>query len=100
MTKGKLSINEKISTVPPVPSKYKVYIFDNDTTPRDFVKEILVGIFRTTAENADKIIQEIESEGMAAAGQYSYEVAEQKVLECVIISNNSGFSLDVTMDTD
>ena len=100
MTKAKVSINETISTNPPIPSKFKVYVFDNDTTPRNLVKEILLGIFHHTDESAESCIEEIEREGMAAVGNYTFEVAEQKILECVLLSNNSGFQLDVTMDND
>jgi len=98
MTKANVSINETISTTPTMPSKYKVYIFDNDTTPRNLVKEILMSIFRHTNESSEKCIEEIEAEGMASVGNYSFEVAEQKILEYMIISSNTGFNLDVTMD--
>lgn len=100
MTKANVSINETISINPSKPTKFKVFIFNNDTTPRGLVKELLLGIFKHTDENSEKIIEEIEAEGMAAVGNYSFEIAEQKILECVVISNSAGFQLDVTMDAE
>ncbi len=95
---AKANINESISTATPEPSKFKVYIFDNETTPRNVVKELLMTIFRKDDADSEYCIEEIEREGLASAGKYTYEIAEQKVLECVLATNNLGVTLDVTMD--
>lgn len=98
---AKPSINENISGDNyPMPSKYKVYIFNDEVTPRNFVKELLTVIFRQDDADSEYCIEEIEREGLAPAGKYSFEVAEQKVAECNKIIKSSNLDLVVTFDSE
>ena len=97
---SKLSINEVITTGYAKPIKYHVYIFDNDTTPRDFVKSLLMDIFQNNDEQSEMLIGQIESEGLAPVGTYYYEIAEQKITESVFASQKAGFNLELTLDNE
>lgn len=96
---SKLSINEVLTTGYAKPSKYQVYILNNDTTPRDFVHQLLKDIFKHTDDAANTIIAQIEADGIAGVGTYFYEIAEQKITEVMYASHRAGFNLDITLDS-
>lgn len=95
---SKLSINEVITTGYAKPSKYNVYIFDNETTPRNFVKSLLQEIFNHNDAASEMLLSKIEAEGLATVGTYYYEIAEQKITESVFASQKAGFNLELTLD--
>ena len=97
---AKANINESISTATPEPSKFKVYIFDNETTPRNVVKDLLTTIFRHDDADAEYCIEEIEREGLASAGKYTYEIAEQKGIEVTLDARAQGFPLQVKVEAE
>lgn len=80
------------------PNKYNVLILNDDTTPMDFVKQILEVIFNKTSEDASVIVMEIHEKGRAIAGTYGYEIAEQKSLETITESRRSSFPLDSVLE--
>jgi ATP-dependent Clp protease adaptor protein ClpS len=75
------------------PSRYKVVIFNDDYTTVEFVILLLVRIFRHTTDSAIRITQEIHDQGSGVAGIYSYEIAEQKVIDATELSRANNFPL-------
>ena len=73
-----INIDEKIEQLVIDPGKYKVVMINDDATPMDFVVEVLVGIFKHSAEVAEAITMEIHKKGSAVVGIYNFEIAEQK----------------------
>ena len=100
------SLNEKIKgsdeskNMGSKPKKFKVYIFDNSETPRMLVQDLLMTVFKHSLNSSNDIISEIETEGLATVGEYVYEIAEQKVAECIAASNRIGTPLEVTVDSE
>ena len=80
------------------PKKYQVIMFNDDKTPMEFVIEILIKIFLHTKEAAEDITVKIHNEGKGVAGVYYYEIAEQKVAECTVISRSAGFPLSLDIE--
>jgi len=80
------------------PNKYHVVMLNDDVTPMDFVIQILVAIYRHVPEKAQEITLHIHENGRAVAGTYSYEVAEQKVIETVTEARHAGYPLDVVIE--
>ncbi len=93
----------KVSETPNVvklkaPNKFQVIMLNDDTTPMDFVINVLVQIFNKSPEAAKEVMIEIHEKGRGVAGAYSYEVAEQKCTETVTIARRNQFPLEVTIE--
>lgn len=93
-------IDEKIKIDIEEPKKYKVIMLNDDSTPMDWVIEILEKIFKHSLSTAQKIMLEIHNNGSAVAGVYSYELAEQKVIETTTASRNQGFPLQLQLESE
>ena len=93
-------IDEKIKVTTFEPPKYKVVLLNDDTTPIDFVIEILMSIYRHTQETAEQLTLTIHHEGAGVAGIYTYELAEQKAIETVNLSRQSGFPLQIKVEEE
>jgi ATP-dependent Clp protease adaptor protein ClpS len=84
-----IDTNQEIK--PPV--KYKVVIFNDDSTTVEFVVALLVKVFRHNTQTAISITTAIHNEGSGIAGIYTFEIAEQKTLEAVSMARNNNFPL-------
>jgi ATP-dependent Clp protease adaptor protein ClpS len=93
-------IDEKIVKEIKEPSKYNVIFLNDDLTPMEWVIDILENIFRHSRESAESLTLKIHNESSAIVGTFSYEIAEQKSLETVNLSRNSGFPLQVKLEEE
>jgi ATP-dependent Clp protease adaptor protein ClpS len=82
------------------PNMYKV-IFNNDnSTPADFVKEVLKAIFHHDDARAETITTEIHEQGKGIAGVYTFEVAEQKHQEATYVARTNGHPLNINLESE
>jgi ATP-dependent Clp protease adaptor protein ClpS len=90
-----LVIEKKKSTSKKIkpPSKYNVVIFNDNVTTVEFVIALLIAVFDRDQETAIQITQKVHENGSGVAGNYAYEIAEQKCFEGVDLSRNNGFPL-------
>lgn len=95
-----IKIDEKIKQKSKEPSKYKVILLNDDTTPMDWVIEILLTIFKHSETTAKDLTLAIHTEGAGVAGIYSYEIAEQKAVEATTASRDRGFPLQIRVDKE
>lgn len=95
-----IKIDEKIEKRVGEPSKYKVIMLNDETTPMEWVIDILKVIFNHSQETAEKLTLQIHSEGSGIAGIYTYEIAEQKSVETVNASREHGFPLQIRVDKE
>jgi ATP-dependent Clp protease adaptor protein ClpS len=95
-----IRIDEKIKEKTHEPPKYKVVFLNDEQTPIDWVIRVLIDIFKHSAETAEKITLTIHTEGTGIAGIYTYEIAEQKVIEATNASRNHGFPLQIKMEKE
>ena len=93
-------IDEKISVSTDEPSNYKVIFLNDDTTPIDFVVEVLKIIFKHSTDTAKDLTMKIHNEGSGVVGIYSHEIAEMKAAETVNSARNQGFSLQVKIEEE
>lgn len=93
-------IEEKIKETIFEPKKYKVVLINDDTTPMDFVVEILMTIFKHTEQTAQDLTMTVHKKGSAVVGIYSYEIAEQKAVETTKISREHGFPLQIAIEKE
>ena len=95
-----LKIDEVIEQKITEPSKYKVIFFNDDATPMEWVIEMLTGIFKHSEETAQHLTLQIHTEGSSTVGIYTYEIAEQKVIEATTESRNHGFPLQIKLEEE
>ena len=95
-----IDVKEKIKEVVQDPGKYKVIFANDNETPMDFVVELLVDIFRHSAETAQKLTMTIHENGSAVVGVYVFEIAEQKAVECTKVSREQGYPLQVAIEKE
>jgi ATP-dependent Clp protease adaptor protein ClpS len=86
--KKKTSIRE-----PKEPGKYNVIVLNDDITPVEFVIAMLVSVFNHEEKQALALTLDIHNNGRAVAGVYTYEIAEQKVIDGTNMARNNGFPL-------
>ena len=100
MTDIDVKLDEKIKVNYKEPKKYKIIFLNDDTTPMDFVIEVLLKIFKHTNDSAMRITMQIHEEGSGVVGVYSHEVAEMKATETVTLSRNHGFHLQIKLEEE
>jgi len=61
------------------PLNYYVIMHNDDTTPMDFVVDVLIEIFHHDPQTSFDLTMKIHEEGKAIVGMYNLEIAEQKV---------------------
>jgi len=81
-----------------LPSRYNVVLLNDDSTPQEFVVNVLQTIFNRSTEQANVVMLEVHEKGRGIAGTYSYEVAEQKCVETITDARRNQFPLDVTIE--
>lgn len=95
-----IDIEEEIKETVLHPAKYKVIFMNDDSTPMDFVVEVLIEIFRHSEVTAQDLTMKIHNDGSAVVGTYSYEIAEQKAIETTKLSREHGFPLQVAIEKE
>jgi ATP-dependent Clp protease adaptor protein ClpS len=81
-----------------LPSRYNVVLLNDDSTPQEFVVNILMTIYNRSTEQANSVMLDVHEKGRGIAGTYSYEVAEQKCVETITDARKNQFPLDVTIE--
>lgn len=95
-----VQIDEKIKDLIKEPSRYNVIFLNDNTTPIEWVIELLVRVFKHTQSSAEHLTMEIHNNGSAVVGTYSYEIAEQKTIEATQSSREHGFSLQIKLEAE
>ena len=80
------------------PKKYSVILYNDDSTPMEFVIELLMGVFNHADVMAQEITQKVHQDGKGVAGVYYYEIAEQKIAESISISRGAGYQLALDLE--
>ena len=86
-------LDEKVDLEIKQPKRYKVVFLNDDTTPMEFVINVLIDIFKHTEDTAKDITMQIHEEGSGVVGVYTYEIAEQKAVETTTLARNHGVQL-------
>lgn len=68
----------------PLPPKCQVIFYNDDFTTKDFVVELLKGVFNKTEQIAIELMEQVHNSGCAIVGTYTYDIA----LTRVTIANN------------
>jgi len=76
-------VDEQVKKQLHEPSKYHVYLLNDDYTPMDFVVEVLSRFFNMNSDQATDIMLTIHYEGKGLCGTFTADIAETKVDQVV-----------------
>jgi ATP-dependent Clp protease adaptor protein ClpS len=75
------------------PKLYKVILLNDDYTPREFVVQVLKAVFRTTEEQAHRIMMTAHQRGACVVATFTRDIAESKATEATDMGRQHGFPL-------
>ena len=82
------------------PPRYKVLLHNDDYTTREFVVEVLKGVFHRPEQEAVQIMLHVHQNGVGIAGVYSYEIAEMKVRTVESLARQREFPLMLSIEPE
>lgn len=82
------------------PPLYKVILLNDDYTPMEFVVMVLQRFFQKNREEATRIMLHVHQKGIGVCGVFTRELAETKVRQVTLFSNENQHPLQCTMEPD
>lgn len=82
------------------PPDYRVLIHNDDFTTKEFVVQVLMGVFNKSAEEASDIMWRAHQSGVGLCGIYPRDVAETKVNVAIEAARENGFPLMLTIEEE
>ncbi len=82
------------------PPMYRVLVHNDDYTTREFVVDVLRGVFRHTEAEAIRVMLHVHHNGMGVAGVFTREVAETKIAIVENLAREREFPLRLTMEPE
>ncbi len=75
------------------PKLHKVLLVNDDYTPREFVVEVLKAVFRTSEDQAYRIMVTAHQKGVCVVAVYTKDIADTKATEATDMGKAAGFPL-------
>jgi ATP-dependent Clp protease adaptor protein ClpS len=91
---------ELVTTNLKPPSKYKVIVMNDDHTPVEFVIVMLMTVFKHNQDSATALTIKVHNEGAAVAGLYTYEIAEQKMIDGLNMARENSYPLQLKVEEE
>jgi ATP-dependent Clp protease adaptor protein ClpS len=82
------------------PKLYKVILYNDDYTPREFVVMILQAVFKTGESAGYHIMITAHQKGSCVVAVYTKDVAETKVKEAMDYAKDAGYPLMFTAEPE
>ncbi len=82
------------------PRLYRVLLINDDYTTMAFVVSVLEEVFQKSPAEAFQLMMRVHTEGRAACGAYTHEVAETKAATVRDLAAREGFPLQATIEED
>ena len=79
------------------PRLFQVILHNDNYTTMEFVVDVLMRVYRKSAEQATTIMLSVHEKGSGVAGIYPYEIAETKVERTHHLARKAGFPLRCTI---
>jgi len=77
---------------------YKVFLFNDDYTPMEFVVDVIQRIFNKTLEQSTQIMLQVHTEGIGICGIYPHDIAETKVNQVLNYAREQQHPLQCAME--
>lgn len=102
MSQNDIIIVQKTRIKPKVekPRLYKVILFNDDYTPREFVLMILQAVFKAGQSTGYHIMITAHQKGSCVIAVYTKDVAETKITEAMDYAKEAGFPLMLTAEPE
>lgn len=97
---AEIQLDEKIKVIIQEPKQWKVIFLNDNSTPVEFVMQLLTQIFKHTEITAKDITMQVHETGSGIAGVYSFEIAEAKAVEATSLARANGFPLQVKLEEE
>jgi ATP-dependent Clp protease adaptor protein ClpS len=82
------------------PPLHKVMLVNDDFTPREFVVRVLKAEFRTTEEQAYRIMITAHTKGACVVAVFTREIAETKAKRATDMARGEGYPLLFTTEPE
>ena len=82
------------------PSMWNVVFYNDDYTPMEFVEFVLRSVFHISVLDALALTLVVHTKGKGIAGTYTFEVAEQKQSEVLLMAKIEEHPLRVEVEQD
>jgi ATP-dependent Clp protease adaptor protein ClpS len=94
-TMSKIATKRQVKTEPRVerPRLHKVILFNDDYTPRDFVVEVLKGVFRLNETQALNVMVTAHRKGVCVVAVFAQDIAETKAARATEAGAAKGYPL-------
>jgi ATP-dependent Clp protease adaptor protein ClpS len=96
--KPELGLLEKDKVKTKRPGMWNIVFYNDDYTPMDFVEFILKTIFHMSTLDALALTLVVHTKGKGIAGTYTFEVAEQKQCEVLLMAKVEEHPLRVEVE--
>ena len=93
-----LDLLEREEVKPKRPSMWNIVFYNDDYTPMDFVEFVLKRIFHMSTLDALALTLVVHTKGKGIAGTYTFEVAEQKQCEVLLMAKTEEHPLRVEVE--
>jgi ATP-dependent Clp protease adaptor protein ClpS len=80
------------------PSMWNIVLYNDDYTPMDFVEFVLKTVFHISTLDALALTLAVHTKGKGIAGTYTFEVAEQKQCEVMLMAKVEEHPLRVEVE--
>jgi ATP-dependent Clp protease adaptor protein ClpS len=80
------------------PSMWNIVLYNDDYTPMDFVELVLKTVFHISTLDALALTLAVHTKGKGIAGTYTFEVAEQKQCEVLLMAQVEDHPLRVEVE--
>ncbi|MGO8693394.1 MAG: ATP-dependent Clp protease adaptor ClpS [Rectinemataceae bacterium] len=97
---GGISVLEKAEEKTKEPEQYKVVLHNDDFTPKAFVVDVIVGVFRKEYQEATSIMLRAHRNGRAVVEIYTWDIAATKVEQVHQKAKSSGFPLRCSVEPE
>jgi ATP-dependent Clp protease adaptor protein ClpS len=98
ITKPGLDLLEKDEVKAKRPSMWNIVFYNDDYTSMDFVIFVLTKVFHRSTEDALALTLVVHTKGKGIAGTYTFEVAEQKQCEVLLMAKIEEHPLRVEVE--
>jgi ATP-dependent Clp protease adaptor protein ClpS len=96
--KPRLDLLERDELKTKRPSMWNIVFYNDDYTPMDFVEFVLKRIFHISTLDALALTLVVHTKGKGIAGTYTFEVAEQKQCEVLLMAKIEEHPLRVEVE--
>jgi len=100
MSTTDIQLDEKIKVNITEPARWKVILLNDDTTPMEFVINILVEVFKHSADSARDVMLQVHETGSGIAGIYSFEIAESKAVDATNQARTNSYPLQIKLEEE